>query len=260
VRDAVAVTDANADVPTTFGSVAELYAAARPTYPGALFDWLADVAPARDLAWDCGCGNGQAAVGLAKRFTAVVATDASAEQIAAAPPHDRIAYRIAPAQDSGLATHAADLVTVAQALHWFPLEEFYAEVRRVARPGAVVAAWSYHWLTTGDARIDAIVDQLATGTLAGYWPVGREHVDNAYVDLEFPFVRIDPPPLAMTQDWPLDRLLTYLRSWSSVSRYRDQHGVDPVDEVAPALATLWGSRAATRPVRWPLTVLAGRCP
>lgn len=248
----------NRDVPSTFGSVAEQYAAARPTYPAALFDWLADVAPARGLAWDCGCGNGQASAGLAQRFAAVVGTDASAEQIAAAQPHDRVSYRVAAAQDSGLATHTVDLVTIAQALHWFPLEEFYAEVRRVTRRGAVVAAWSYHWLTTGDAGIDAIVDHLATGTLGGYWPAGREHVDNEYADLDFPFVRIDPPPLAMTQDWPLDRLLTYLRSWSSVSRYRAQHGVDPVDEVAPALAALWGDPALARPVRWPLTILAGR--
>ena len=110
----------------------------------------------------------------------------------------------------------------------------------------------------GDDAIDAIVDQLATGTLAGYWPAGREHVDNEYADLDFPFPRIDPPPLAMTQDWTLDRLLTYLRSWSSVSRYRDQHGVDPVSPVAEELASRWGDPSAARPVHWPLTVLAGR--
>jgi SAM-dependent methyltransferase len=252
------MTDSRRDVAATFGGVAGEYAAARPTYPAALVDWLADVAPARDLAWDCGCGSGQASVALAERFAHVGATDASSAQIAAAAPHDRVTYRVASAEHSGLATGSVDAVTIAQALHWFPLEQFYAEVRRVARPGAVVAAWSYHWLTTGDDAIDAIVDQLATGTLAGYWPAGREHVDNEYADLDFPFPRIDPPPLAMTQDWTLDRLLTYLRSWSSVSRYRDQHGVDPVSLVAEELASRWGDPSAARPVRWPLTVLAGR--
>ena len=247
------------DVAATFGGVADAYAAARPGYPPELFDWLAAQSPALDLAWDCACGSGQASVGLAGRFARIVATDASAGQVAAAAPHERIEFRVAPAEHSGLADDCVDLVAVAQGLHWLPLDAFYAEVRRVARPGAVVAAWSYHWLTTGDGAIDAIVDHLATGTLAGYWPVGREHVDNEYADLAFPFLRIDPPRVEMTQQWTLDRLLTYLRSWSSVARYREQHGVDPVAPVAAELASLWGDPSTRRPVRWPLTVLAGRC-
>jgi len=250
-------TGATRGVPATFGAVAGAYAAARPGYPAGLFAWLADVAPARDLGWDCGCGSGQASIGLAGHFSRVVATDASVEQIAAAVPHEGVEYRVAPAEHSGLADRSIDLVTVAQALHWFALPAFYAEVRRVARPGAVVAAWTYHWPTTGDSAIDEVVDHLATGTLAGYWPPGREHVDNEYADLDFPFTRIEPPPLAMTQEWTLDRLLTYLRSLSSVARYRARHDVDPVDEVADELGSLWGDPAATRSTRWPLTVLAG---
>lgn len=252
------MTDAAGSVPATFGGVADSYAAARPGYPAGLFAWLADIAPARDLAWDCGCGSGQASVGLADHFARVVATDASAGQIAAAAPHDRIEYRVAPAERSGLPDDSADLVTVAQALHWLPLDAFYAEVRRVARPGAAIAAWSYHWLTTGDERIDDVVDHLATGTLAGYWPAGREHVDNEYADLDFPFTRLDVPRFEMGQRWPLDRLLTYLRSWSSVARYRQAHGIDPVDAVAAELAPLWGDVTTERDVRWPLTILAGR--
>ncbi len=255
------MTDSRRDVPETFGGVADAYAAARPGYPPALFDWVAAASPARHLVWDCACGSGQASVGLAERFDRVVATDASTGQIAAAAASDRVEYRVAPAEHSALADGSVDCVTIAQGLHWLPWDAFYAEVRRVARPGALVVAWSYHWLTTGDEQIDSIVDTLATSTLAGYWPAGREHVDNEYADVEFPFERLEPPRFTMAERWTLDRLLTYLRSWSSVARYQDATGVDPVASVADELIRLWspdGIDVSTREVRWPLTVLAGR--
>jgi SAM-dependent methyltransferase len=245
-------------VPATFGTVADSYAAARPGYPEALFDWLGRIAPARDLAWDCACGSGQASAGLARVFRHVHATDASAEQIAAAAPDDRIDYAVAAAEDSRLPDGAVDLVTVAQGLHWLPWEAFYAEVRRVARPGGVIAAWSYYWLTTGDEQVDAILESLSDHTLGAYWPPGREHVDNGYADLPFPFPRLVVPPFELRARWTLDRLLAYVRSWSAVSRYRDRHGTDPVAAVEPALAAAWGDRHDMRDVSWPLTVLAGR--
>lgn len=262
-----------ANVASTFGEVAGAYAAARPGYPPRLFDWLAREAPGSTLAWDCACGSGQASVALAGHFARVVGTDASADQIAAARPNPRVEYRVAAAQHSGLPDRSVDLITVAQALHWLPLLEFYAEARRVARPGALIAAWTYHWLTTGDERIDATIAALATGTLAGYWPAGREHVDNEYADLDFPTPRLPVPAFELTQRWDADRLLTYLRSWSAVSRFRTQHGTDPVAAVEPELRARWAELAAqtdpaddvspkppTLLVRWPLTVLAARLP
>lgn len=247
----------DAGVPATFGTVAGSYAQARPGYPDALFDWLAAQAPARHLAWDCAAGSGQASVGLAAHFDHVVATDASAAQIAQAVPLSRIEYRVAPAEDSGLADASVDLITVAQALHWLPLDAFYAEVCRVSRPRALIAVWTYHWLTSGDAGIDAVVDDLALSTLDGYWPSGREHVDNEYADLSFPFERVDAPAFEMTAQWTRERLITYLRSWSATSRFVSETGTDPVVAVDAALAPLWPDDTV-RQVRWPLTVLAGR--
>lgn len=248
-------------VAETFGDVAESYAQARPAYPQELFAWLARVAPGSRLAWDCACGNGQASIGLAGHFDRVVATDASAGQVAAAVRDPRVEYRVADAADSGLADRSVDVVTVAQALHWLPRAQFYAEARRVARPGAVLAAWTYHWLTTGDRDLDAVLAELGTRTLAPYWPAGREHVENRYADLDFPESRLEVPPFDLVQRWDVDRLLTYLRSWSSVSRYRSQHGVDPVTSVEPTIRGLWArSPDPTRLVRWSLTVLAARLP
>lgn len=243
-------------VPAAFGEVAETYARSRPGYPAALFEWVAQRSPGLDLAWDVGAGSGQASVALAERFAHVVATDASAGQIAQAVPNRRVAYRVADAERSGLADASVDCVTIAQALHWLPLDAFYAEVRRVARPGALVAAWSYHWATTGVPEIDAIVEQLSHHTLAGYWPAGREHVDSGYATLPFPLERIDVPPFEMTAMWTLDRLLGYFRSWSATSRYIAAHGTDPVSEAEPVLTAAWGDPSIAREIHWPLAVLA----
>ena len=247
----------DADLPGTFGNVADQYALARPGYPGALFAWLAEQAPATDVAWDCAAGSGQASVGLADHFARVIATDASEAQIQQATAHPRIEFRVAGAEASGLPDASVDLVTVAQALHWLPLEPFYSEVRRVSRRGGVIAVWTYHWLTTGDADIDAIVDELALQTLSGYWPAGREHVDNEYADLAFPFDRLDVPEFEMSEPWTPGRLATYLRSWSATARYVAETGVDPVSDVERRISNYWAANEA-REVRWPLTVLAGR--
>jgi ubiquinone/menaquinone biosynthesis C-methylase UbiE len=126
-----------------FSSVAGNYAAFRPDYPRELFQWLASVSPARSAAWDCATGNGQAAVGLAEYFKTVIGTDASADQIANATPHPKIRYSVVPAEKSGLTAQSMDLITVAQSAHWFDLDRFYSEVRRVLRPGGCVALWCY---------------------------------------------------------------------------------------------------------------------
>ncbi|WP_445361712.1 methyltransferase domain-containing protein [Microbulbifer sp. EKSA005] len=52
------------------------------------------MAPSNKLAWDCACGSGQAAIGLAKLFSSVYATDISAEQIKAAKAHPKIHYQV----------------------------------------------------------------------------------------------------------------------------------------------------------------------
>ena len=241
-----------------FGQVAEQYADFRPHYPAALFDWLGSQCAAHECVWDCGAGSGQAAIPLADYFSSVHATDASASQIAQAYPHPRIHYRVASAEDSGLASNSVDLVTVAQALHWFDLDRFYAEVRRVLKPGGVIAAWSYGMIRVEGAEIDAAVQHFYRHTIGPYWPPERRHVENGYRDLEFPFHLIDPPPLSMRVHWTLDQLLGYLRSWSASARYVSVMGKDPALALSAELLPAWGGPEHRRQVEWPLSIRAGR--
>ncbi len=239
-----------------FASVAADYARFRPGYPLALFDFLADASPDRDLAWDCGTGTGIAAIPLADRFRTVVATDASEAQLAQAPAHPRITWRALREGASGLPDRSASLVTVAQAAHWFDLDAFYREVDRVLKPGGVVALWCYGLLAI-DAGIDAILHRFEHGRVGAYWPEERRHVDAEYRTLPFPYARIDAPAFMMDATLTRSALLGYLGSWSAVSRYRSATGSDPLPELESELARLWPA-SEPRVVRWPLTVVAGR--
>jgi SAM-dependent methyltransferase len=238
-----------------FSGHAGAYREARPTYPGALFDWLAAEAQDRRLAWDVGCGNGQASRALAGRFEHVVATDPSATQVANAEAHPRIDYRVEPAERSSLADASACLVTVAQALHWFDQDRFHAEVRRVLKPDGVFAAWAY-----SDCRvapdIDALKDRVYVDLTGPYWPPERVHVDAGYRDLPFPYEEIAVPAFAMTVRWGIDRYLAYLRSWSASQRYLQANGTDPVAIVDAELRAAWGD--GEREARWDFHVRAGR--
>ena len=244
-----------------FSGHAADYARHRPRYPAALYDWLADAAPTRGRAWDCATGNGQAAVALAGRFEAVEATDASAEQVAAGAPHPRVRYRVAPAHDSGLDAGSVDLVTVAQALHWFDAEPFWAEVRRVLRPGGLVAVWCYELFQITPA-VDAAVDRLYTDIVGEDWPPQRRHIESGYTTLPFPWQPLPPdqapPAFEMRADWGLAEVVGYLRTWSAVRRYEARTGHEPVALVVDELAAAWGGEGARRDVRWPLRLRVGR--
>ena len=240
-----------------FSGHADLYRDARPTYPEALFDWLAAQAPDCALAWDCGCGNGQASVALAQRVDRVVATDPSANQIADAEPRANIDYRVEPAERTSLRDAGASLVTVAQALHWFDHDAFYAEVRRVLKPGGVVATWAYSDCRLGDPAIDAIKDRLYIDLTGPYWPPERAHVDSGYTTLPFPFTPIAAPPFAMVAAWNVEQLLGYFRSWSATQRYIKAKGEDPVALIEPGLREAWGDAGRIRDVQWQFHLRAG---
>ncbi len=241
-----------------FAGVAEQYARFRPGYPAALFDFLASQAPDLDLAWDCGTGTGLAAVPLAGRFAAVVATDASAAQLAQAPAHPRITYRVLREGQSGIADGAASIVTAAQAAHWFDLDAFYREVDRVAKPHGLVALWCYGSPTI-DPGVDAVLHRFEHERVGPHWPNERRHIDADYRTLPFPYERIVAPVLAMDAMLTRAALRGYLGSWSAVHRYRGTTGTDPVPDVDAELAPLWPEGTA-RQVHWPLTVIAGRVP
>lgn len=241
-----------------FSGHADLYREARPTYPDALFEWLAAHASDRALAWDCGCGNGQASVALARHFDRVVATDPSANQIADAEPRPNIDYRVEPAEHSSLAGASASVVTVAQALHWFDHAAFYDEVRRVLKPGGLMAAWAYSNCFVDESAIDAVKDRLYVDLTGPYWPLERVHVDAGYATLPFPFEDISAPSFPMIALWNVDQLLAYFRSWSASQRYAKAKGADPVAMIEPDLRAAWGDPARVRAVRWWFHLRVGR--
>ena len=240
-----------------FSRQAPTYARYRPCYPDALFAFLAEAAPARECAWDAGTGSGQAAVSLAGHFRTVLATDASAAQLAQAFPHPRVTYRVARAEASGLEPASADLVTVAQALHWFDLDGFYAEARRVLKPGGLLAAWCYY-LNHIDPDIDALFHHFYHEIVGPYWSPRVRHVQAKYQTLAFPFEEVEAPALASDTAWTLADAFGYLESWSSRQEYLRVHGTDPIDAIRAALTDAWGAPGRVRRVRWPLYLRLGR--
>jgi ubiquinone/menaquinone biosynthesis C-methylase UbiE len=240
-----------------FSGHAEEYARYRPGYPPSLFGRLASLVEPRRLAWDCGTGSGQVAGALAPHFKRVIATDASASQIANAMLHPGVEYRVAPAEASGLAPASVDLVTVAQALHWFDLEAFWAEVRRVVRAGGVVAAWCYDELSV-DRWVDPALRRLYHEIVSAHWPPERALVETGYATLSFPFEELAPIAVSMEARWDLARLAGYLHTWSAVRRYQTREGRDPVEMIMPDLSAAWGDPATTRKVQWPVRMRLGR--
>ena len=241
------------------------YAAFRPTYPPALFAWLASLCGQRELAWDCATGNGQAARELTRHFKQVIATDASTQQIEAAEAFPGVEYRVAQAEASGLEAASVDLITVAQAVHWFDLERFYAEARRVLHSGGVIALWGYGRLVLPDA-LDPALERFYSHTVGPYWPPERTLVDDGYRSLAFPFDEVPAPSFAIQVSWNLPRLMAYLSTWSAVKRYVAALGSDPLVALEAELAALWGAQdsvgigqnSEALRLEWPLFLRVGR--
>jgi SAM-dependent methyltransferase len=240
-----------------FSHHAEDYAAHRPRYPEALFAHLISLAPGRERAWDCGTGNGQAAVGLAPHFREVIATDGSAAQIANALAHERVTYAVAPAEASGIDAGSVDLVTVAQAAHWFDLPCFYAEVNRVLKPRGVLAMWCYG-LFRISPNIDPLLHRYYLDIVGPYWPAQRRFIDEQYQTLPFPFSATATPAFAMETQWDLDEVKAYMRTWSAAQRFQAAVGADALAAIEPALACAWGKATDKKRITWPVHLRAGR--
>lgn len=240
-----------------FSNHAADYASYRPGYPPALAAWLGELAPTRKLALDCGCGTGQFSCLLGDVFERVIATDASVEQIAQAAPHPDVTYRIASAEDSGLPDGSADLVTVAQAAHWFDLPAFYQEVRRVLRPAGVLALISYG-LARVSPEIDAVVQRFYDGAAAAYWPPERHHVEDGYARLDFPFLEIAAPEFRMEATWSFQTYSGYLGTWSAVKHLEQDQGPTPFRSFLDELEQAWGGPSVIRRITWPLSLRVGQ--
>src|SRR5215831_7048280 len=223
-----------------------------------MFEYLGTIAPSRHLAWDCGTGSGQAAVGLSSAFERVIATDASEKQIANAQSYERVEYRVAPAENSGIGSETIDLIMVAQALHWFDLDRFYAEVWRVLKPDGVLAASAYNLLHIEKA-IDEVVNRYYYEVVGPFWPPERKLVEH-FADLPFPFQEIGAPKFEMIARWNLDHLLGYLGTWSSTQRFIGANDSDPLEQIIDVLTRTWGEPGQTRTISWPIVIRIGHKP
>jgi SAM-dependent methyltransferase len=240
-----------------FSGVAEGYASYRPQYPAPLFSYLAGFTTGRELAWDCAAGSGQATMSLLPYFDRIVATDASEAQLAAAPAHPKVTYRVALAENSGLPDKSVNLITVAQAAHWLDLERFYQEVYRVLAPGGILAMWCYGLHRIGDPEIDHAIGFFYKNVVGPYWPPQRALIESGYRTIRFPFYEKSPPAFEMVARWTLPQLLGYLRTWSAVERYRAAKGIDPVASLEQELLPWWGDERDQKKVTWPISLRVG---
>lgn len=247
-----------------FSGDSAAYAAYRPLYPPMLAEWVASLCQSKQLAWDVGCGSGQMSALLARWFERVVATDASAEQVEKAAANPKVRYAVAPAERSGLERGSVDLVVAAQAAHWFDLEAFYPEVRRVLKVGGIVALVCYERCVIDGGAIDAAVERLYSERLKGFWPPERRHVETGYRDLPFPFDELsasDVPRLEMTAEWNRSNLFGYVGTWSAVKEAEKKSVGGRAGSVlgpfAMDLFKAWPSEGK-KVVRWPLSLRVGK--
>jgi SAM-dependent methyltransferase len=240
-----------------FSRDSSAYAKFRPTYPPALFGWLATLPAKRSVAWDCGTGTGQAARLLTPYFGRVVASDPSRAQVKAADRGTGARYFAALGETSALATERVDLVTVAQALHWIDRDRFYRELDRVTAPGGALAIWSYG-IFQSTPEIDAIVGRFYRDTVGPYWPAERVHVETGYRTIDIPIDEVPSPSFSIEGRLTLPQLLGFIRTWSAVGRYMADRKTDPVVELERELGAVWGDPDETHLLVWPLSLRAGR--
>ena len=229
----------------------------RPVYPKELFDFLADIAPANDLAWDCGCGTGQATAALSDYFDKVTGTDVSEGQIKNAIKKQNIIYKVISEETSGFKDNSVDLVTCAQSLHWLTLNKLYKEVKRVLKPGGIIAVWTYN-LFRVNKEIDSLIDKFYFDIIYSYWPEQRKHVESKYKELDFPFNKRPAPQFSMEAEWNIDQLIGYLNTWTGVQNYIEFEAFNPLEFIEKELQTIWKkNKSKKKIIVWPLTLKVG---
>ncbi|MFC7421129.1 class I SAM-dependent methyltransferase [Iodobacter arcticus] len=237
-----------------FSKVATHYFASRPHYPEALFEWLASQCPERQQAWDCGAGSGQASTALALHFDSVLASDISQAQLDLLPDNPKIITLCTTAADSQLPANSVDLICIAQALHWFDLDAFYLEAKRVLKKKGRIAAWCYGTPVIDHPQINHLFQTFYQSGVGAYWPPERKHVENGYADLPFPFTRRANPSFELKEKWQLEQLIAYVQSWSATACFIEEKGFNPVEALKDALAEHWQTEHT---ISWPITLLMG---
>lgn len=239
-----------------FSSQSGNYSKFRPTYPKELYDLLYSLVPDTKTAWDCGTGNGQVAGELAKFFEQVYATDISQQQIENAVQNSRIIYSVQKAEESSFPDNFFDLITVAQAIHWFDFSAFYKEVFRTIKPKGIIAVIGYGLIQTFK-EADAIIAEFYKNIIGPFWDKERRYIDEHYQTIPFPFQELESKPLDNVQEWSFEHLIGYLSTWSAVQHYKKEKKEDPVQLIYDELKECWGA-TAKRTVSFPILLRIGR--
>lgn len=222
-----------------FSTASDKYAQFRPTYPPELFHFLRKICSSRERAWDCGTGNGQVAGELAEFFYGVCATDISVNQLSQAIQKPNISYTKQAAEKTNFPDDHFDLVTVAQAVHWFDFDRFYTEVKRLLKKEAPIAIFGYG-LFRSNPETDEVIQNFYQKIIGPYWDSERRYLEEKYKTIPFPFEELETPQFEIRNKWSLERLLGYLNTWSAVKHYEKQEGKNPVSLITDDLTTSFG--------------------
>jgi len=253
--------------PVHFQTGGAEYAQFRPSYPESLGALLATLVQKSQLtpklAVDVGCGSGQLTSLLAPHFGQVVGIDPSASQLQHAEPHANVRYQQGHAEQLDIADASADLIVAAQAAHWFDLDAFYAEVKRIAKPGAVIALISYGVPFIYDA-VNSVFQQAYWQDVHRFWPPERQHVENAYSQLYFPFsaislAHIPGDQLSYQRHMNLPEFINYIKTWSAYQQALKQEQTHGFETFFSKLEAVWNP-SDKKHIIWPLTLKAGRLP
>jgi SAM-dependent methyltransferase len=239
-----------------FSEQSKIYAAFRPSYPRALYDFIYTFVKQKNIAWDCATGNGQVAQELCKDFEQVFATDLSQQQIGNAFTAPNIHYSVAPAERTTFESDTFDLITVAQALHWINVDQFYPEAIRVAKNNAILAVWGYSILHVNDA-VDRHFLRFYRDVVGPYWDAARQLVEDQYINIPFPFETISTPTFELSLQWTLEQFSGYISSWSATRNYINSNQHDPVPSFIEQLKTVW-QPGEIKAVTFPLFLKLGR--
>lgn len=239
-----------------FSSQSAEYAVYRPTYPQDLYDFLFSLVNEKDAAWDCATGNGQVARILAQHFQKVYATDISEKQLSQALQLPNILYKVESSDRADVPDDSFDLVTVAQAIHWFNFEAFYAEVKRTLKPGGVIAVFGYGLMLI-DKKVDQVIHKLYEDILGKYWDSERRYIEEGYKTIPFPFEEVSAPHFQIKTTWSFSQMIGYLNTWSSLQHYKKANERNPLEYLMTELKDAWGDDAE-KEVRFPILFRVGR--
>ena len=239
-----------------FSNHASDYAKYRPVYPQELYTYLYSLVRSKSKAWDVATGNGQVAVELAEVFESVLATDLSAKQLEEAPDRKNIQYKIQTAEESFLLEQQFDLITVAQAIHWFDFESFYEQVKAHLKPEGIFAVIGYSVLET-EGKLNTVINYFYEEITKKYWDPERSYLDSHYKTIPFPFEEIETPQLEMPVYWTAEDLLNYLNTWSAVKHYEKENGENPVKLIEEQVYNQWGNSQKRR-FDFPLVLRVGK--